>query len=136
MIYISKLNFALLLSHFLVNLGTRNIGKVDSIAVFSTPMNMRWLNFSFQPNTNVEATLGHEHWINVTLFCQRWNNVNKCQSDQLSFSTKYQRWNNVNGRWRSTLFQRWCICWDFIKKLTSFSIFSKKLLLFKDIIFQ
>ena len=30
-------------------------------------MNMRWLNFPFQPNTNVETTLGHQHWINVTL---------------------------------------------------------------------
>ena len=36
-------------------------------AVFSTPMNMRWLNFPFQPNINVETTLGHQHWINVTL---------------------------------------------------------------------
>ena len=36
-------------------------------AVFSTLMNMRLLNFPFQPNTNVETTLGHEHWINVTL---------------------------------------------------------------------
>ena len=30
-------------------------------------MNMRWLNFPFQPNTNIETTLGHQHWINVTL---------------------------------------------------------------------
>ena len=28
---------------------------------------MCWLNFPFQPNTNVETTLGHQHWINVTL---------------------------------------------------------------------
>ena len=36
--------------------------------------------------------------INVisTLFCQRWNIVDKCMSAQLSFLTKYQRW---------------CVCW-------------------------
>ena len=122
-------------------------------AVFSTPMNMRWLNFPFQPNINAETTLGHQHWINVTLstlfqhcfvnvettslnirrlnfqrwnnigsstlngrnsinsvstlFCQRWNKVDKCASAQLSFSTKYQYWNNVDERWRPTLFQCW-----------------------------
>ena len=32
-----------------------------------------------------------------TLFCQRWNNVNKHTSAQLSFSTKFQRWNNVGS---------------------------------------
>ena len=36
-------------------------------AAFSTPMNMRWLNFPFQPNINAETTLGHQHWSNVTL---------------------------------------------------------------------
>ena len=36
-------------------------------AAFSTPMNMRWLNFPFQPNINAETTLGHQHWTNVTL---------------------------------------------------------------------
>ena len=30
-------------------------------------MNIRWLNFPFQPNTNIETTLGHQHWINATL---------------------------------------------------------------------
>ena len=30
-------------------------------------MNMRWLNFPFQPNINAETTLGHQHWTNVTL---------------------------------------------------------------------
>ena len=42
-----------------------------------------------------------------TLFSQRRNNVEKCTSTQLSFSTKYQPWNNVDERWRSTLFQCW-----------------------------
>ena len=30
-------------------------------------MNMRWLNFPFQPKINAETTLGHQHWTNVTL---------------------------------------------------------------------
>ena len=60
MIYTCKLNFALLLSHFLVNLSTRNIDKVVSM-LFSQH---RW---ACQPNTNVETTLSHQHWINVTL---------------------------------------------------------------------
>ena len=66
-------------------------------------MNMCWLNFPFQSNTNVETTLGHQYWINVTLstlFQRCFVNVDKSTSAQLSFSTKYQRW-------RSTLFQRW-----------------------------
>ena len=83
-------------------------------------MNMRGLNFPYQPNTNTETTLGHQHWINATLstlFCQRWNNVDKHSSAQLSFSIKFQRWNNVGSstlnrrnsiRIVSTLFlQRW-----------------------------
>ena len=107
-------------------------------------MNIRWLNFDFQPDINLETTLGHRHWLNVilsTLFCQRWNNVDKHRSAQLSFSTKFQRWNNVGSstlnrhnsidvvstlfcqRWKnvdkctsaqlsfSTKYQRWCVCW-------------------------
>ena len=75
--------------------------------VFSTRMNMRWLSFSFQHNINIETTLSHQHWINLTLstmFCQHWNNVNKHTLAQLSFSTKFQRWFNVDvfaGMWWS-----------------------------------
>ena len=29
-------------------------------------MNIRRLEFPFQPNINVEATLSHQHWINIT----------------------------------------------------------------------
>ena len=36
-------------------------------AVSSTPMNICWLNFSFQPNINIETVLGHQHWIDVIL---------------------------------------------------------------------
>ena len=30
-------------------------------------MNIYWFNFHFQPNINVETTLGHRHWIDVIL---------------------------------------------------------------------
>ena len=141
MIYTWKLNFALLLSHFLVNLSTRKVVSmlfsqhrwtcVDSTSLFNliptlkqtlghqhwinvtlstlfqrcfvnvetTSINIRWLNFHFQPNFNVETMLVHRRWIDVilsTLFCQCWNNVDKCMSAQLSFSTKHQRCFNVD----------------------------------------
>ena len=65
------------------------------VNVETTSINIRRLNFHFQPNFNVETTLVYWRWIDVilsTLFCQRWNNVDKCTSAQHSFSTKYQRW--------------------------------------------
>ena len=75
------------------------------VNVETMSINIRRLNFHFQPNFNVETTLVHRRWTDVTnsidvvstLFCQRWNNVNKCASAQLSCSTKYQRWNNVDN---------------------------------------
>ena len=92
------------------------------VNVEATSINIRQLNFRFQPDFNVETTLVDRRWIDVmlsTLFCQRRNNVDKCTSAQLSFSTKYQRWNNFDERWRtltinvvSTLNQRWCACWE------------------------
>ena len=30
-------------------------------------MNICWLNFPFQPNINIETTLGHQHWIGKIL---------------------------------------------------------------------
>ena len=36
-------------------------------AVFSTSMNICWLSFPFQPNINIETTLGHKHWIGKIL---------------------------------------------------------------------
>ena len=80
------------------------------VNVEATSINIRQLNFRFQPDFNVETTLVDRRWIDVmlsTLFWQRRNNVDKWTSAQLSFSTKYQRWNNFDERWRSTLFQRW-----------------------------
>ena len=99
----------MLLSHFLVNISSANIGKVNSMLFFqcrghtltqlstninvettfghqhwidvipstlfqrcfvnveTTSINIRWLNFHFQPNFNVEATLVDRRWINVIL---------------------------------------------------------------------
>ena len=66
------------------------------VNVKTTSINISRLNFDFQPNFNVETTLvlNRRNSINVvsTLFCQIWNNVDKCTSAQFSFSTKYQRW--------------------------------------------
>ena len=58
------------------------------------------------------------------LFCQRWNNVDKHTSAQLSFSTKFQRWKNVSLTFNrrnsinvvSTLF---CQRWNNVDKCTS-----------------
>ena len=69
----------------------------------TTSINIRRLNFIFQPNFNVETILVPRRWIDLILsmlfqrcICQRWNNVDKYTSAQLSISTKYQRWNNVD----------------------------------------
>ena len=35
--------------------------------VEATPMNIRWFNFHFQPNINVETTLGNRYWVEVIL---------------------------------------------------------------------
>ena len=131
MIYTCKLNFALLLSHFLVNLSTRNIDKVVSM-LFSQH---RWTCVDSTFLFNLIPTL-KQHWVinielcrnsvNVvsTLFCQRWNNVDKHTSAQLSFSTKFQRWNNIGS---STLNRRnsinvvstfFCQRWNNVDKCT------------------
>ena len=62
MLFTGKLNFDLLLSHFVVNISTTNIGKLFQccfLNVEATSMNIRSLNFKFQPNINFETTLGH-----------------------------------------------------------------------------
>ena len=74
------------------------------INVGTTSINIRRVNFHFQPNFTIKttSTLSWCSSIDVvsTLFCQHWNNVHKCTSAQLSFSTKYQRRNNIDERWR------------------------------------
>ena len=84
MIYTWKLNFALLLRHFLANLNL-SIDKVvwtlfsqHRWACVDSALNMRRLNFHFQSNFNVETTLVHRRWIDVilsTLFQRCFVNV-------------------------------------------------------------
>ena len=79
-------------------------------AVFSTPMNIRWFNFPFQPNFNVEATLVHRRWINVilsTLFQRCFANVETKSINVRRPNFHFQPNINVDECWRSTLFQRW-----------------------------
>ena len=101
-----------------MNLSTTNIDKNVSILFFSTPMNMPWLNFPFQPNINFENILGHQHWINVFLSTL----IQRCFVNVETTSINIRRINfhfhpNVNiettlVHWRwisvilSTLFQR------------------------------
>ena len=78
---------------------------------------MRWLNFPFQPNTNVETTLGHQHWINVTLstlFQRCFVNVETTSINICRLNFHFQPNSNVEAtlvhrRWidviLSTLFQ-------------------------------
>ena len=121
--YTRKRNLVLLLRHFLVNISTTNIEKVVSM-LFAQH---QWTTFPFQPNINVETTLGHQHWIDIilsTLFCQRWNNVNKHTSAQVLSSTKSQSWNSFVS---STLNRRnsingvsmlFCQRWNNVDKCT------------------
>ena len=101
------------MSHFLVNLSTTNIDKVVSMLFLNTDEHaltqLSCWSYYQRWNNNESSTLNQRNSIKVvsTMFWQRWNNVDKQMSAQLSFATKYQRWNNVDERWRSTFFQRW-----------------------------
>ena len=83
------------------------------INVETTSINIRRLNFHFQPNFNVETTLVHLCWVNVILsmlFQLSFAYVEITSINEhrliLSFSSKYPRWNDADERWRSTLNQR------------------------------
>ena len=87
----------------------------------------RWNNKYESWNNIGSSTLNRHNSFNVvsTLFCQRWNNVDKHTSAQLSFSTKFQCWNNVGS---STLNRRnsinivstlFCQRWNNVDKYTS-----------------
>ena len=69
MFYIWKFNFVLFLNHFLVNISTAidKLFQCCFLNVEVTPMNIRWLNFYFYPNINVEEALVHRHWIDIIL---------------------------------------------------------------------
>ena len=86
--------------------------------VKTTPVNIRWLNFYFQPNVKVETKLVHRHWIDVILsmLFQRCfinvetTSINICRLNfyfqpNLNVETTlvYRRWIDVI---LSTLFQR------------------------------
>ena len=127
MIYTWKLNFALLLRHFLVNLNL-SIDKVvwtlfsqHRWACVDSALNMRRLNFHFQSNFNVETTLVHRRWIEVilsALFQRCFVNVETMLINvrRLNFhcneiSTLKQRWWTLTINVVSTLIERWCVCW-------------------------
>ena len=81
-------------------------------------------NFIFNPI----STLKKHRVIDMEpkwIYFQRWNNVDKHTSAQLSFSTKFQRWNNIGS---STLNRRnsinavstsFCQRWNNVDKCTS-----------------
>ena len=107
-------NFVFLLSHFLV-ISAANISKFVSMLSSQGRSNadeQTQLSFSTKYKTwnSIHlSTLNQPNSFNVvsTFFYQRWNNIDKHTSAQLSFSTKYERRNNVDERWRLTLFQHW-----------------------------
>ena len=112
--------FCYWLSHFLVNISTANIDKAVSVLFSQRRRNanedtlthsfsskyQRWKNIG-------SSTMYRRNSFNVvsTLFCQRWNNVDKDTSAQFSFSTKFNLETTlVHRRWidviLSTLVQR------------------------------
>ena len=55
--------------------------------------------FIFNQNSIESSIVKRSKSINIvlTLFFQRWNNVDKLTSAQLLFSSQHQRWNNVGS---------------------------------------
>ena len=115
------LNLVSFLSHFLVSIWQHYKKVVSTLTQLSSLTKyQRW-------NSTGSSTLNRRNSFNVvsTLFCQRWNNVNKRVLAQLSFSTKYQRWNNIGS---STLMRHiskdvvstlFCQRWNNVNKCTS-----------------
>ena len=69
------------------------------VDVEKTSIKIRWFNFHFQPNINVETRLIHLRWIDVillTLFQGCFANVKTTSIEVLwlnfNLSTKYQQW--------------------------------------------
>ena len=76
------------------------------LKVETTPMNIYWQNFHFQPNFNVETTLVHRHWIDVilsTLFQSCFARVETTSINVRWLKFYFQPNTNV----QTTLFQRW-----------------------------
>ena len=104
MFYAWKLNFVLLLRHFLVSISSTVRASVYwqicFNAVFSTSKQLRWTYVDSTFIFNQISTLKYRrNSFNApsTFFCQRWSNVNKHTLGQLSIPTKFQRWNNVGS---------------------------------------
>ena len=132
MFYAWKLNFVLLLRHFLVSISSTVRASVYwqicFNAVFSTSKQLRWTYVDSTFIFNQISTLKYRrNSFNApsTFFCQRWSNVNKHTLGQLSIPTKFQRWNNVGSATLSrhdsihvvsTLF---CQLWNNIDKCKS-----------------
>ena len=104
-------NFVLLLSHFLVLFSQRWSNADEQTQLSFSTKYKSWNSIDL-------STLNQRNYFNVvsTLFYQRWNNVDKYTSAQLSFSTKFHHWNVVLSTLNrcnsidvvSTLFcQRW-----------------------------
>ena len=141
MFYTWKLNFVLLLSHFLANIDAANINDILSMLFsqcwsngnkhmlnqlsFSTRY-QRWNNIGSltlnpRDSFNVVSTLFCQCWKKPTKF-QRWNNVGSStlirrNSIEVVSTLFCQRWNNVDKCTSvqlsfSTLIQRWCVCWE------------------------
>ena len=124
-IYVLYLKTYLILFHFWVTflwVSAQHYKKVVSTLtqLSSLTKYQRW-------NSTGSSTLNRRNSFNVvsTLFCQRWNNVNKRALAQLSFSTKYQRWDNIGS---STLMRHiskdavstlFCQRWNNVNKCTS-----------------
>ena len=114
MSYAGKLNFDLLLSHFVKSKSTANSDKVVSM-LFPQP---RWTYIDSTLIFNQIITLKQHLVIDIELtqlfqVCfnivyHRWNNVDKHTLAQLSFPTKFQQWNNIASSTLilSMLFQR------------------------------
>ena len=90
LIYTWKLDFVLLLSHFQSCFLCADEYTWTQLS-FSTKY-QRWDNIGW-------STLNRRNSFNFvsTLFCQRWNNVDKCTLAQLSFLIKHQHWSNVDA---------------------------------------
>ena len=94
------------------------------INVETTSRNICRLNFHFQSNFNVETTLVHRRWIDVilsTLFQCCFANVETTSIIVRRLNFHFQPNINVEtlmNVWRSTLFQRWCVCWVIAGKTT------------------
>ena len=98
-------------------------------------MNMRWLNFPVDPNINVETTMNHQHWINVTLlklFQQCFDNVETTSINICRLNFHFQptfkvETTLVHRRWIDVILPTlFCQRWNNVDKYTlaqlSFSI--------------